>query len=86
MLSRFPDVLTGKLPYIRLTSDPKVIMAIISGNTPIPANYPELPATDPIWGIIKDCWRTDPVKRPTMSEVFDKVRRLLTAAWHVSPS
>ncbi|KIO23170.1 hypothetical protein M407DRAFT_244874 [Tulasnella calospora MUT 4182] len=70
-------VMTNKPPYIKLLSDPKVIMAIITGQTPLQANYPELPATDPIWGIMKECWNKDPVKRPTMHDVFDKLSRYM---------
>lgn len=65
--------MTNKLPYVELVSDAKVIMAIMSGQRPLPAHYPELPSTDPLWDRMSECWCDDPMERPTMTELLDKV-------------
>ncbi|KAG8942530.1 Negative regulator of mitotic exit [Tulasnella sp. 424] len=69
------NVMTNKLPYAGALSDPKVIMAIMGGKKPPPEHYPELPATDPLWDVMRECWNDDPAKRPGMVDVFDKLRR-----------
>ncbi|KIO23173.1 hypothetical protein M407DRAFT_112773 [Tulasnella calospora MUT 4182] len=66
-------VMTSKMPYVELLSDVKVIMAIMGGQRPFPATYPDLPSTDSLWDIMGECWCEDPMERPTMTEVFDKV-------------
>ncbi|KAG8912779.1 hypothetical protein FRC01_004903, partial [Tulasnella sp. 417] len=69
-------VMTSKMPYAEVFSDVKVIMAIMGGQRPLPENYPELPPTDPLWDMMRECWYEDPMRRPTMTEVFDKLLRL----------
>ncbi|KAG8935494.1 hypothetical protein FRC00_010949, partial [Tulasnella sp. 408] len=66
------DVMTGEIPYVQVLSDPKVIMAIIGGNVPVAEEYPELPAADPLWEILRECWKRDPANRPTMAHVLEK--------------
>ncbi|KAG8938822.1 Negative regulator of mitotic exit [Tulasnella sp. 424] len=68
-------VRTNKLPYVTVLSDVKVILAIINGEKPLPENYPELPAADPLWDIMRECWDDDPAKRPGMVDLFDKLQR-----------
>lgn len=68
------DVMTGKIPYVQVLSDPKVMMAIIGGSVPLPEEYPELPAPDPLWEILRECWTGEPTKRPMMTQVLEKVQ------------
>ncbi|KAG8972940.1 hypothetical protein FRB90_010075 [Tulasnella sp. 427] len=51
-------------------------MAIMDGKTPVPEDYPELPAADPLWDIMRQCWTRDPAGRPTMAQTLDKLRGL----------
>ncbi|KAG8942533.1 hypothetical protein FRC04_003604 [Tulasnella sp. 424] len=71
-------VMTNKIPYAKITSDPKVIMAIMDGSLPSPEDYSELPVTDPLWDIMKECWNKDPTKRPTMVDVLERLRACTT--------
>ncbi|KAG8962650.1 hypothetical protein FRC05_005169 [Tulasnella sp. 425] len=66
-------VLTEKMPFITVLSDVKVILAIMNREKPLPKDYPELPAADPLWDVMRECWDDDPIKRPGMVDVFDKV-------------
>ncbi|KAG8912777.1 hypothetical protein FRC01_004901 [Tulasnella sp. 417] len=66
-------VMTSKIPYAEILSDVKVILAIMGGQRPLPENYSDLPSTDPLWDVMGECWCEDPMKRPTMTEVFDKL-------------
>jgi len=43
------------------------------GETSSPADYPELPAKDRLWGIFQECWEMDPTMRPTMEEILAKL-------------
>ncbi|KAG8935492.1 Negative regulator of mitotic exit [Tulasnella sp. 408] len=63
------DVMTGKLPYANFNSDMGVIKAIWEGVTPAPEDYPELPASEPLWGVMRECWDEDPSKRPVMQDL-----------------
>lgn len=65
------DVMTGKAPYYKCSTDPPIIMAIMSGRTPAPADYPELPSTDSYWDVMLACWNEDPNKRPTMAGLLN---------------
>lgn len=69
------QVMTGKLPYITFNSDMGVIKAIWGGATPSPEDYPELPASDPLWSVMRECWDEDPSQRPTMERLVTKLRR-----------
>ncbi|KAG9012228.1 hypothetical protein FRB90_006774 [Tulasnella sp. 427] len=66
-------VMTRKLPYYHLQSDPKVILAIMSSEKPLREIYPELPSGDPLWRVMDDCWN-DSTRRPTMAEVLAKLK------------
>ena len=69
----FKEVMTGKLPYFSYNSDMGVIKAIWDGVTPAPEDYAELPASDPLWGIMRECWEEDRSMRPTMEQLITKV-------------
>ena len=43
------------------------------GEVPDPKEFLELPANDPLWGLLRKCWDKDPDKRPTMKEVLKEV-------------
>ncbi|KAG8965251.1 hypothetical protein FRC05_003302 [Tulasnella sp. 425] len=64
-------VMTGKAPYFKCCTDPPIIMSIMNGKTPAPADYPELPSTDSYWGVMLRCWNEDPNKRPTMASLLN---------------
>ncbi|KAG8938824.1 hypothetical protein FRC04_007422 [Tulasnella sp. 424] len=68
-------VMTNKLPYVTVLSDVKVILAIMTGEKPLPENYPELPAADPLWDVMRECWDDNPAKRPGMVAVFENLQR-----------
>ncbi|KAG8939626.1 hypothetical protein FRC04_006107 [Tulasnella sp. 424] len=63
------------MPFITVLSDVKVILAIMNREKPLPKDYPELPAADPLWDVMRECWDDDPIKRPGMVDVFDKLQR-----------
>ncbi|KAG8979221.1 hypothetical protein FRB90_008173, partial [Tulasnella sp. 427] len=70
------QVMTGKLPYVTCNSDLGVIKAIWDGIIPSPNDYSELPTSDPLWNIMRECWAEEPGRRPTMEELLSKLREL----------
>lgn len=68
------EIMTGKLPFVNLTVEFAVTLAISQGKMPAPEYYPELPATHRIWELLRRCWSSDATQRPTMSEVLTEVR------------
>lgn len=66
--------MTNKYPFCKISLEAMIVVAVTNGETPSPQDYTELPAADPLWNILKECWDAEPTKRPTMVEVLDKVR------------
>ncbi len=72
--------MTGKVPFEGVKSDLIAMAKIMNGETPDPTQYPELPASDPLWVLFQQCWKPNPDERPSMREVRDRVSDLAHAA------
>lgn len=71
---------TGKHPLSELNS-PSVMLKIMNGERPIyPSGTEGLGFVAPVWNMTVDCWRDDPVFRPTMAAVVEFLRE-----WSVVP-
>lgn len=66
--------MTGEPPFRNRQLEAMILLAIMTDDIPTPEEYPELPATDPLWDIMRECWKEEPTERPTMVDVLDKVR------------
>ena len=54
---------------------PLVMMKVIAGERPIyPSGTEEIGFVAPMWNMTVDCWRHDPVSRPTMPTVVEFLR------------
>ncbi|KAG8894796.1 hypothetical protein FRB99_000982 [Tulasnella sp. 403] len=71
--SMIAEVMSGKPPFVRYTTETMIITAKISGEVMTPEDYPELPEDDPLWPLLRGCWAWKPENRPSMVEVLDKV-------------
>jgi hypothetical protein len=69
-------LLTGKIPYHELYNDAQVIFKRLSGEMlPEPDDaHPEL------WKLILDCWVSDPLTRPSIDQVLDRLENLQIAS------
>lgn len=77
------QTLSGKRPFWQKTHASATI-AVITNKTPVPEHHPALPASDGLWNVLYNCWEPDPTKRPTTSEILDKVRSSSLRARHRS--
>ncbi|KIO20886.1 hypothetical protein M407DRAFT_81064 [Tulasnella calospora MUT 4182] len=66
-------VLSGKHPYFRYDGA-KTREQILDGRFPEPTDYSTVPLEQPIWAILKACWKLDPSERRTMVDVIQSVR------------
>lgn len=69
----FTELLTGRIPYYNLKVPSTIIAAKFRGTLPDTSQFPELPASDPLWKLLTRCWDAEPVVRPTMAEVIQEV-------------
>ncbi|KIO22976.1 hypothetical protein M407DRAFT_44080, partial [Tulasnella calospora MUT 4182] len=56
------EVMSGNAPFYKLKAG-KAILITTAGSIPEPSAHPDLPATDPLWGIMRKCWAS-PSNRP----------------------
>ncbi|KAI5120410.1 hypothetical protein M0805_006911 [Coniferiporia weirii] len=71
-------LLTKKRPYSHLSNDIQVIVAIMHGELPpIPEDYETWPGLHKdLWKLCSRCWNSDPLKRPSMSDISSDLKSL----------
>ena len=69
------EVLTGQAPFPYCTA-PVVMRKIIKGERPDRPQGPEAVwFTDDMWGLLKQCWSSEPKLRPTVESVLERLKR-----------
>lgn len=73
------EVLTDKTPFYHITGPDYVVFTrLLQGERPdIPVDTPPAAHDSGLWKIVEQCWETEPIQRPALSEVRDQ---LATAA------
>ena len=67
-------VLTGTLPFGKL-SGPEAIFKVVEGDKPSkPANAAELGLSDRVWRLLDECWQSNRALRPLVKEFLDRVK------------
>ncbi|KAG9012616.1 hypothetical protein FRB90_006580 [Tulasnella sp. 427] len=64
--------LSGKDPFWKKKNEATKIAAVCKGFHPSPEDHTQLPADDPLWGLMVECWNQVPTSRPTMNKVLDQ--------------
>lgn len=68
-----PKVLTGNIPFYFLPN-PAVAAKVAAGGRPmIPVDTPVAAHKSGLWAIIQRCWEEDPIYRPALPEVRDRL-------------
>jgi hypothetical protein len=62
---------TGKAPFSHLPHDPAAMLQTIQGRRP--ERPKEVVIPDYMWEIIESCWYHEPIGRPGMREVVDRM-------------
>ncbi|KAG8924561.1 hypothetical protein FRC01_011347 [Tulasnella sp. 417] len=65
--------MSGKPPFYGLTPG-RVLQLVVGGQLPEPQDHPKLPASDPLWSLMRSCWNRTPAGRPTMGAVVQQLR------------
>ncbi|KAL0570916.1 hypothetical protein V5O48_011042 [Marasmius crinis-equi] len=66
------EIITGKPPFSELTEAQFVARIAMARNVrPRRPAYPEVPwCPDNVWGLLEQCWATDPLERPTANAIL----------------
>ncbi|KAG8918570.1 hypothetical protein FRC01_001791, partial [Tulasnella sp. 417] len=62
--------MSGKNPFWRKKNGAVRIAAICMDEIPHPRDHRRLDAADPLWGLLRECWSSEPERRPTMETVL----------------
>ncbi|KDQ09604.1 hypothetical protein BOTBODRAFT_90367, partial [Botryobasidium botryosum FD-172 SS1] len=70
------ELLTGNVPFPGLT-DYTIIQCLADGQYIRPSDGDAIACglDDEMWALIVECWNLDPLKRPSASQVVDRLRR-----------
>ena len=86
----FNELLTRKAPFIELgNNDPAIMKAVTSGQRPnmVPSPHDLSPAmVSPFIGLIQDCWHQDPLQRPSIALVFQRLTSMAQSTSQSSSS
>ncbi|KIO22242.1 hypothetical protein M407DRAFT_51870, partial [Tulasnella calospora MUT 4182] len=58
-------IMSGRPPFFEIPSG-AIILRVMLGQSPRPEEHPTLSAKDPLWGLMRQCWKSDPSIRPSM--------------------
>ncbi|GLB42987.1 putative cysteine protease [Lyophyllum shimeji] len=72
------EIFAGEVPFANIQLDVTVILKITSGARParpkpLSPSWQQWGLTENIWTVMQDCWKRDPLERPSIEEV---IRRL----------
>ncbi|KAG8941882.1 Receptor-interacting serine/threonine-protein kinase 3 [Tulasnella sp. 424] len=66
--------LSGKVPFWQEKTASVVFIRVCMGRKCDPIYHPELPANDPLWELLSQCWEPEPVDRPSANEVIQNLQ------------
>ncbi|KDQ17883.1 hypothetical protein BOTBODRAFT_104404, partial [Botryobasidium botryosum FD-172 SS1] len=71
------ELLTGKIPFLDLT-DHATVLLVAAGryDRPIDNDAVACGLDDEMWALITECWNRDPLRRPSASQVVERLRRM----------
>lgn len=71
--------MSGKPPFHQLKSTTSIILAITQNQAPRPADHLDMDENDPLWNLLRECWKAEPKERPTLKQVTRTVRLALSS-------
>ena len=78
-------MLTGTLPFGKLSGSEVVFKVVEGGKPSKPANAPELGISDKVWNLLEDCWQTERTLRPSIKGVLGRVKAAASSCGMLSP-
>ncbi|KAJ7139294.1 kinase-like domain-containing protein [Mycena epipterygia] len=64
------EIFTAKSPFFDVANEMAVAINVINGHRP---SRPETLSQDTLWVLIEDCWKQEPDKRPTATEITQRL-------------
>lgn len=64
-------VMSGKPPFFGLR-ELQIIRRVFQDHQPRSEDHPEIPSSDPLWSLMRSCWKKTPQERPVIQEVVRK--------------
>ncbi|KAJ7583144.1 kinase-like domain-containing protein, partial [Mycena floridula] len=65
------EIFAGRIPFYDVYNEMAVSLKVIRGNRPARPETPEL--ENDVWDLIQDCWKEDPDKRPTATQIVQRL-------------
>ncbi|KAG9042369.1 hypothetical protein FS837_010951 [Tulasnella sp. UAMH 9824] len=65
--------MSGSNPFWKKKNEAVRIAAVCMDEIPLPKDHPRLPASDPLWGLLRECWSSEPEQRPKMEGVLQRL-------------
>lgn len=65
--------MTGNPPFYKTRKASAIIVLISKGEIAKPSDHPEIPEQDPLWELLRSCWRPEPCHRPSMNRVISEL-------------
>ena len=62
------QILTDIIPFPQIKNDSGVILFVVLGGRPKRERYPQI--DDSIWSMLVRCWDAEPIRRPSMSTLY----------------
>ncbi|KAF9648265.1 kinase-like protein [Thelephora ganbajun] len=79
------QVLTGTLPFGKLSGS-EVVFKVLGGDKPSkPANALELGLFDKVWKLLEGCWQTERTLRPSVKDVLGRIKAAASVCGTLSP-
>jgi len=70
------EITTRKSPYYYLPSNHMFHTRIIQGTRPLRTRYLSSALTDVLWQLLEDCWAQDPLFRPGVERVVERLTKM----------
>ena len=79
------QVLTGTLPFGKISGSEVVFKVLMGGRPSKPANAPKLGLSDDIWELLEGCWETERTSRPSVEGVLTRAKAAALVCGVLSP-
>ncbi|KAG8989766.1 hypothetical protein FRB90_002079 [Tulasnella sp. 427] len=85
-------VMSEKAPFQGFR-EPYILFRVMNEQPPKPEDHVKLPASDPLWSLMRSCWQNNPNERPSIQQVarelLEAVSSEISASWskiHANPT
>jgi len=71
------EVLTNRLPFYEIWNDAAVVLRVTKGFRPTRPPLDQAPElSNEIWEVMESCWNSNPIERPSVNQVAERLSRV----------